>query len=325
MLKVARAVIPISKFIIRMIRKALYSRHLFNNWLELLFRSALIELGFNLKLKARINGCTINLEPSTFKYFVSWASTGIFKAVDCKNGKLFVNEVEVDDINDMMLHNSELLAKVLGWRYDENLKHWYKNSIRFKNMHIFILTTFDYGEYSFLNVKNKDVVDVGAFIGDTAIYFALKGARRVIAIEPHPEAYKEMLENIKLNSLESVIVPINAGLASKPGWICIDKTRDTGGAYHRPCNINEGVPAITLADIINKYDIDTNNGVLKIDCEGCERDIILNDYEYVKLFKEIAVEYHQNLLEILKALIKDYRCEILIGDTRIGVAYCTKR
>lgn len=325
MLKVARVIIPISKRFIRMIRIALYSRYLFDNWQELLFRIALSEVGFKSKLRARIKDCTINLEPTTFKYFVSWANTNIFRTVDCKNGKLFVNEVKVDDINDMMLYNSELLAKVLGWRYDENLRCWYKNGIRFKNMHGFILATFEYGEYYFLNVKYKDVIDIGAFIGDTAIYFALKGARRVIAIEPHPESYKEMLENIKLNNLENVIIPINAGIASKSGWICIDKTKNTGGAYHKPCNINEGIPAITLGDVIDKYNIDINNSVLKIDCEGCERDIILNDREHVKLFNEIAVEYHQNLLEILEVLIKDYRCEILIGDMKIGIAYCKKK
>jgi hypothetical protein len=36
--------------------------------------------------------------------------------------------------------------------------------------------------------------------GDSAIYFALKGAKRVITIEPHSGAYAEMLENIRLDN-----------------------------------------------------------------------------------------------------------------------------
>jgi hypothetical protein len=51
--------------------------------------------------------------------------------------------------------------------------------------------------YGIIEPKNKDVIDVGAFIGDSAMYFAMRGAKRVIAIEPHPGAYEEMLETHK--------------------------------------------------------------------------------------------------------------------------------
>ena len=41
-------------------------------------------------------------------------------------------------------------------------------------------------QYKWLDVEGKNVVDVGANIGDTAIYFALKGAKHVYAFEPYP-------------------------------------------------------------------------------------------------------------------------------------------
>jgi len=50
----------------------------------------------------------------------------------------------------------------------------------------------------------------------------LKEARKVIAIEPHSKAFKEMLMNIKLNELEDKVIPINAGLASRHGKICVE-------------------------------------------------------------------------------------------------------
>jgi len=56
--------------------------------------------------------------------------------------------------------------------------------VRFRHTYRSILEVFDYGEYEPLSVEGRVVVDVGAFVGDSAIYFALKGARRVIAIEP---------------------------------------------------------------------------------------------------------------------------------------------
>jgi FkbM family methyltransferase len=40
------------------------------------------------------------------------------------------------------------------------------------------------------------VIDVGAGVGDTAILFALRGAKKVIALEPFPSLYEEALINI---------------------------------------------------------------------------------------------------------------------------------
>jgi len=42
----------------------------------------------------------------------------------------------------------------------------------------------DLPDYDWLDVKGKRVLDVGASIGDTAVYFALRGAREVVAFEP---------------------------------------------------------------------------------------------------------------------------------------------
>jgi tRNA G37 N-methylase Trm5 len=86
---------------------------------------------------------------------------------------------------------------------------WLKDGIKFRHMYWPIIEIFHYGEYEPLGVEGRVVVDIGAFVGDSTIYFALKGARKVIVIEPHPGAYAEMLDNIKLNNLEGMIIPVN--------------------------------------------------------------------------------------------------------------------
>jgi hypothetical protein len=133
------------------------------------------------------------------------------------------NEVKVNDVRDL-IHNYEPFAKVLGWRYDNKSNCWIKNGIKFRHMYWSIFEVFDHSEYNALNANGKTVVDVGAYVGDSSIYFALGGAKRVIAIELYLKAFKEILDNIRLNNLEDVIVPINAGLASKLGKICVGET-----------------------------------------------------------------------------------------------------
>ena len=195
---------------------------------------------------------------------------------------------------------------------------------RFKELRYPILFTFITNIYGLLNVRNKIVIDVGAYIGDSAIYFALRGAKKVIAIEPHPLAFKEMLENIKLNNLEKVIAPINAGLASRSGSICIKNVNveETESIYHSPGACDTNVPAITLSEVISKYGVAGDLFVLKMDCEGCEYDVILNDYEHIKLFEELVVEYHGSLENILNILKKDFNC---LNVKRYNLLYCRRR
>ncbi|PLC68757.1 hypothetical protein B7L70_01990 [Vulcanisaeta sp. EB80] len=193
-------------------------------------------------------------------------------------------------------------------------------------MHDAVFYVFDYGDYEPLNVKGKIVIDVGAFVGDSAIYFALRGAKRIIAIEPHPGAFAEMLDNIRLNNLESVIIPINAGLASRPGKICIGNigVEATSGIYHGPGDCPNAIPAVTLGELMDRFGIGPNDAVLKMDCEGCEHDVILNDYEHVRLFRELILEYHSNANKLLKVLSKDYRCDVR-GIKILGIMHCTRK
>ena len=44
--------------------------------------------------------------------------------------------------------------------------------------------------YPFLPVNGKTVIDIGGYIGDTAIYFIMKGAKKVIALEPFLQTFQ---------------------------------------------------------------------------------------------------------------------------------------
>ena len=50
--------------------------------------------------------------------------------------------------------------------------------------------------YRYLNVENKVVIDIGANIGDSPIYFALRRAKLIIAIEPQKYAFEVAVKNI---------------------------------------------------------------------------------------------------------------------------------
>ncbi len=144
-----------------------------------------------------------------------------------------------------------------------------------------IRTQFFEGQYSWLDVKDRDVIDIGAAIGDTAIYFALRGAKRVYAFEIDSNKALLALTNAKLNGFENIKV-INAGC--------------TGSKI----NSNEK-NLETLDDIIKSNNI--SNAVLKMDCEGCEYDSIINSEDTtLKAFKQIMIEYHRGYKNLEKRL-----------------------
>ena len=64
-------------------------------------------------------------------------------------------------------------------------------------------------EYSRLPVKDRVVVDIGANIGDSSIYLALRGAKKVIGLEPFPKNFQIAKQNIATNRLEDTVILVH--------------------------------------------------------------------------------------------------------------------
>lgn len=65
------------------------------------------------------------------------------------------------------------------------------------------------------------MLDVGANIADSCIYFASRGAEKVIGVEPLLKNYEIAKENIKLNNYSNIITLVLAGCSAKEGSINI--------------------------------------------------------------------------------------------------------
>ena len=149
------------------------------------------------------------------------------------------------------------------------------------------------GDYDDIPVFEKTVVDIGSNIGDSSIFFSLRGAKHVIGFEPFPKNYNLSIQNINENYLSQRISINLAGCSSKNTTITIDPHFDST-AGTRLTHFSKGVkvPLFTLAKIIKKFQV-PENSILKIDCEGCEYDIIYeSSAETLKHFSYIKIEYH---------------------------------
>ncbi len=67
-----------------------------------------------------------------------------------------------------------------------------------------------------------------------------------------------------------------------------------------------------------------------MDYEGCEFDLILNDYEHIRLFRELILEVHpktvnKSLIDLLNVLSRDYECNVCGNDDLGGIGHCTRK
>ncbi len=145
-------------------------------------------------------------------------------------------------------------------------------------------------------LKDSTVVDVGASFGETAIYFALNGAKKVYGVEPVSSMYKLMENNFKLNNLTDKCIPVFGALGGWTGSFLEDKNAKKIFWEKHWEDLKE-TPVFTLENFVEKNGI--SDGILKLDCEGYEKDIILNTTKQaLRKFKRIVAEYHYGFTEI---------------------------
>jgi len=162
--------------------------------------------------------------------------------------------------------------------------------------YVYLAALLDYG---WLDVQGKRVLDIGAFIGDTAVYFALRGAREVVAFEPYPFSYGFALRNVEANALRNVRV-INAGISGNDGAVKVTKGEMCGGDDLKPSDEPDAVevPIYSLDRVLEGYG---PFDAMKMDCEGCEYDAILNSKRIGEL-RQIQMEYHYGPGRLVEAL-----------------------
>jgi len=151
-------------------------------------------------------------------------------------------------------------------------------------------------ELSFSIGKNDVVVDIGAYIGDFTLY-AARRARVVYAYEPLPDNYNLLLRNIKLNSLDNVKafnLAVSGSRGTKSLYIPIRglqsaslyRLSDVEYIYHIT------VHSVTLEDVLEENSIEKVD-LLKMDCEGCEYDALLNTpFRVLRRIRRISLEWH---------------------------------
>ena len=127
---------------------------------------------------------------------------------------------------------------------------------------------------------SKVFLDIGAHVGTWSLAFARR-CRQVHSFEPTPRTFNFLCGNIALNNLDGKILAHNLALADKEGRMPIYKGSEDGGG-------NSLLPMLdrTPTWMVDVKTLDslmlTNVGLIKIDVEGFEKNVIQGAQETLK-------------------------------------------
>lgn len=135
------------------------------------------------------------------------------------------------------------------------------------------------GLYDFYDYKDGIVVDIGGYIGDTAVYFSMNGAKEVYSYEPNPINFDYLEKNLELNGVSQKVKAYNLAISMRRRKLIVPDKGGAGSLFSNRSGLAsydaENIqPTVMLRD----KDVVT---LLKVDCKGCELELFAHSLDDV--------------------------------------------
>lgn len=148
-------------------------------------------------------------------------------------------------------------------------------------------------ELAFLNDLSdvQTMIDLGANIGlSSALVLSRFPRARVVAVEPDPENFRMMEQNLTLYGRDRVRL-LQGAVWSKSGQVALDNTFGDKREWAVAVKAGNGVRAYSLDEILSgepSRPID----LLKIDIEGSEKELFSGDTSWLSRIRNLCIELH---------------------------------
>ena len=197
---------------------------------------------------------------------------------------------ETKEINETIMKHLKKIKKIDKYNYSYDKYILPSNS--FEPEAFYGKCGMDYIE-SLNKIKNKSIIDAGAFIGDTAIILSDYTDKNVYSFEPFLQNYNLILKTIELNKKNNII-PVNMALGNENKEISIYSNSDTANSglsvETKQSDINSfenRVKMVTLDSYVKENNIEV--GLIKTDLEGFEQSFLKGALETIKEQKPVLI------------------------------------
>ena len=151
-------------------------------------------------------------------------------------------------------------------------------------------------------VRNKDFLDIGSFVGDSAVVLAPYTDKKIYSFDISQHHLDIVNSNAKLNHIENKVVTTNKGLGSTLGTMYINNDNENSAKTIS----NSGAIPIPITTIDEEvFSRNINPGLIKADIEGSEYDMLLGARKTIEKFRPIlSISVYHNFAGLFK--IPDY-------------------
>lgn len=141
-------------------------------------------------------------------------------------------------------------------------------------------------------IKQKNIIDVGGYIGDSTLILQDYTTQKIYSFEAVSENYDLMCKTLKLNHISNV-VPIKKALGAGFEQIKIARYGGASSASIFRSDDFEWVEMITLDSFVKEHQLEV--GFIKVDIEGFEMSFLKGALETIKTQKPAMLIsiYHQ--------------------------------
>lgn len=248
-----------------------------------------IQLIFSNKLKQILTTDMLyNLIKNLYNESIKTINTILYrlKNINEECDFVFANDDEVNKLKDIEQNFLRQIITIDNETYFYNgfflpINHFEASVFFYKhNMDCFQKNTLS-------KIHKKSIIDVGGYIGDSAIVFEKEFPHsNIYCFEASQNNYNLLLKTLKLNNSQK-ITAINKGLGSKNkimklscAGICSTLCSEISDKY-------ENIEIITLDDYVKTNDIEV--GLIKVDIEGFEQDFLKGALETIKKHKPALI------------------------------------
>jgi FkbM family methyltransferase len=136
----------------------------------------------------------------------------------------------------------------------------------------------EYADMAFLLhfLREDDLfVDIGSNIGTYTILASAEIGAKSISVEPIPNTFKLLEDNIKLNGLNSKVKALNIGLSSSIGSLKFTKSLDSVNHVASTNDFDKDLIEVNINTLDNILLSEISPCILKIDVEGFETEVLL--------------------------------------------------
>jgi FkbM family methyltransferase len=158
--------------------------------------------------------------------------------------------------------------------------------------------TEDFDAFRLIDFRGKTVLDVGGFIGDTAVLFSSLGAKKVVIYEPVASRQEIIETNLKLNSVNAELH--EEGLGEADGYVTV--RYETAGIDFGLTNSGTREMQIKVKAATRLIE-ESGADVAKFDCEGAEINLLKVPASTLRKVAFYIVEAHSPKIK------HDLRCK----------------